>query len=429
MAVERSIMKAGAYDKQLIRIRAFDKAGQSLDAPIVVKTETGAVMVAAKISDQYACESVLSLEQRPDRSRQVELETNSGEAAICLISDVVPGTTRLTASATNSSSDQTLSTSASVRFESEQRSPLLVAIGEVGIGLSGQGKNATDGARRVDGQTSIFYQNSLSRNDLFTVAVRSKGSVNSATGTDGLFEFDPTQRLYPVMGDASTRQELGQSSGHVYVRYDRGHSYMLYGDLHGDTAAEGRNGLLEYNRNVTGLRFQLQGPNPTNWFQGQVARPKTAYKRDITTALVGSAFRLSESQIVRGSETITLEVRDRRNPEWIISRENLVRNVDYWLDPQSGVLFLMRPFTIFDSSLNIVQLVSTYEFQATGIHSATFLGRGSYSFSGVGLRLGASALSQSEGGDKFSVAGLELEQKLFNGGHFKANSRSAMDAC
>jgi hypothetical protein len=208
---------------------------------------------------------------------------------------------------------------------------------------------------------------------------------------------------------------------------------MMYGDLHGDLfAAEGRNGLLEYNRNVTGLRFQLQGPNPTNWIQGQVARPKTAYKRDITTALVGSAFRLSESQIVRGSETITLEVRDRRNPERIISRENLVRNVDYWLDPQSGVLFMMRPFTIFDSSLNIVQLVSTYEFQATAIHSATFLGRGSYSFSSVGLRLGASALSQSEGGDNFSVAGLELEQKLFNGGHFKAelpvsNGRLQMD--
>jgi uncharacterized repeat protein (TIGR01451 family) len=429
MAVERPVMKAGAYDRQLIRIRAFDKAGQSLDTPIVVKTETGAVMVAAKISDQFACESVLSLEQRPDRTRQVELETNSGEAAICLISDVVPGTTRLTASATN---DQTLSASASVRFESEQRSPLLVAIGEVGIGLSGPGKNATDGARRVDGQTSIFYQNSLSRNDLFTVAVRSKGSVNSAAGADGLFEFDPTQRIYPVMGDASTHQELGQSSGHVYVRYDRGHSYVMYGDLHGDTAAEGRSALLEYNRNVTGLRFQLQGPNPANWLQGQVARPKTAYKRDITTALAGSAFRLSETQIVRGSETITLEVRDRRNPELIISRENLVRNVDYWLDPQSGVVFMMRPFPMFDSSLNIVQLVSTYEFQATGIQSTTFLGRGSYSFSGIGLRLGASALSQSEGGDKFSVAGLELEQKLLNGGHFKAelpvsNGRLLMD--
>jgi VCBS repeat-containing protein len=429
MAVERPIMKAGAYDRQLIRIRAFDKAGQSLDTPIVVKTETGAVMVAAKISDQYACESVLSLEQRPDRTRQVELETNSGEAAICLISDVVPGTTRLTASVT---SDETLSASASVRFETEQRSPLLVAIGEVGIGLSGPGKNATDGARRVDGQTSIFYQNSLSRNDLFTVAVRTKGSVNSATGADGLFEFDPTQRIYPVMGDASTRQELGQSSGHVYVRYDRGHSYMMYGDLHGDTAAEGHSTLLEYNRNVTGLRFHLQGPNPANWVQGQVAHPKTAYKRDITTALMGSAFRLSESQIVRGSETITFEVRDRRNPERIISRENLVRNVDYWLDQQSGVVFMMRPFPMFDSSLNIVQLVTTYEFQATGIQSTTFLGRGSYSFSSVGLRLGASALSQSEGGDKFSVAGLELEQKLFNGGHFKAelpvsNGRLLMD--
>jgi len=417
MVVERPIMAAGAYDRQLIRIRALDNSDHATDTSIVVTTKTGAVLAASKVSDQFACESVLSLEQRPDLSRLVVLNTDGGEAAICLISDVVPGTTHLTA---NGSGRDPISATADIRFEASQHAPLLVAVGELGIGLAGPGKNATDGAKRVDGLASIFYQRSLSRKDLLSVSVRSKGSVNSATGNSGLFEFDPTQRIYPVMGDASTRQELGQSSSRLYARYDRGRSYMMYGDLHGDTAAEGRSGLLEYSRNVTGLRFQVQTANRTNWLQGQVARPKTGYMREITTAEAGSAIRLSQSQIVQGSESITLEVRDRRNPALILSRETLVRNVDYSLDPLSGVLFMMRSISFFDPSLNLVQLVSTYEYQTTGVSSAMVLGRGSYSVTGIGMRLGVSALSQSEGGANFGVGGLELEQKLLNGGHFKA---------
>jgi len=222
------------------------------------------------------------------------------------------------------------------------------------------------------------------------------------------------------MGDASTRQELSQSSGHFYTRYDRGNSFVMYGDLHGDTATDGRSRLLEYNRNVTGLRFQIQGQNRNNLLQGQVSKPRTAYEREITTALAGSAIRLSHPQIIRGSENITLEVRDRRHPETIVSRETLARNIDYSLDPVSGVLFMMRSVSLFDASLNIVQLVSTYEYESASIRSSTYLGRGSYSFSNIGMQLGFSALSQNDEGANFAVGGLELEQRLPNGGHFKA---------
>jgi uncharacterized repeat protein (TIGR01451 family) len=415
--IERPVMAAGAYDRQLIRIRVMGNRDRPTDAPIIVSTTTGAVMAASKVSDQYACESVLSLDPHPDLSRQATVDTNGGEAAICLVSDVVPSTTHLIA---NSNGDRQLRATSDVRFETAQHPPLLVAVGEIGVGLSGPGKNATDGARRVDGMASIFYQNSFTKKDLLSVAVRSKGTVNSANGNNGLFEFDPTQRIYPVMGDASTRQELGQSAGRVYARYDRGRSYVMYGDLHGDTASEDRSGLLEYNRNVTGLRFQLQTASPTNWLQGQVARPKTGYMREVNSALAGSAFRLSRSQIIPGSENVTLEIRDRRNPERILSRETLVRNVDYSLDPLSGTVFMMRSVSLFDPSLNLVQLVSTYEYETTGVNSAVYLGRGSYAVNRIGLHLGASMLSQNEGGSGFSVGGLEIEQKLRNGGRFKA---------
>ena len=51
-------------------------------------------------------------------------------------------------------------------------------------------------------------------------------------------------------------------------------------------------------------------------------------------------IQLSNAEILPGSEIVTLELRDRRNPEVIISRETLVRSVDYNLDPLTGRLFL-----------------------------------------------------------------------------------------
>src|SRR3712207_7470203 len=44
----------------------------------------------------------------------------------------------------------------------------------------------------------------------------------------------------------------------------------------------------------------------------------------------------------------TLSRSDRRNPETVISREALIRSVDYNLDPLSGELFLLRPVSTLD---------------------------------------------------------------------------------
>jgi uncharacterized repeat protein (TIGR01451 family) len=413
---ERATMTADGMDRQLIRIH-HPIAGRS----IVVTTTAGTIMPANNEADRFSCESVVSLAGRLPALQRVELETTGSETAICLTSDSAPGGTQLTAT---SSSDPNETASLDVRFGSREHAPMLIAEGEFGIGLSGPGKDATYGARRADAAASLFYQDSLSKDDLLTVAVRTKQGVNNATGTGGLFESDPTQHLYPVMGDASTYQEMAQSSGHLFARYDRGNSYVLYGDLKGDLPGpfsdKGRSELLEFHRNVTGFRFQLQGSERSSLFQGQIARPRTAYAREVFHATGGSAIRLSGSQILRGSETITLEVRDRRNPERLVSREALVRNVDYVLDPLSGVLVVTRPLSLFVSTLYVVQVVTSYEYQTAGSDSLMVLGRGFYSLDALGVRIGGSLLNQRDVGANFSVGGLELEKILPKGGRFKA---------
>jgi len=414
IVTERLAMSAGGRDKQLIRIRALDDAGNpAMKTSVVVSTTSGMVVPVPKAKG--SCDAVLSSEARPELSRQFTLETDAGEVSVCLISDVVPGLTHFVAGST---ADDKLKTSTDVRFETEGRTPLLVAMGEIGVGLSDP-KDGAETPKRVDGQATVFYQNSIAKNDLVTLAVRTKEGVNNATGTQGMFDLDPTQRIYPLMGDASTRLELAQSTGRVYARYDRGHSYAMFGDLRGDTAS-GRSGILDFSRNVNGARFQFEGRDTKDWIQGQVAQPKTAFMREVFNAEIGSAIHLARTQIVRASETIILEVRDRRSPETVLSRETLVRNVDYSLDVRSGVLYLTRMISLFDRELNLIEIICTYEYQTSGLNSMVYLGRGSKSFENLGLRLGASFLNQREGETDFRVGGAEVEQKLFRKGTFKA---------
>src|SRR4030095_15297131 len=122
MISERPTMAAGGHDKQLIRIRALNGFGRpAADTSIVVTTLTGTIMAANKGSDQFACESVFSLEELPERTRALMLDTEGVEAVVCLPSDISPGTTRLSASAVV---NQQLSADTDIRFEAALRAPL-----------------------------------------------------------------------------------------------------------------------------------------------------------------------------------------------------------------------------------------------------------------------------------------------------------------
>jgi hypothetical protein len=131
-------------------------------------------------------------------------------------------------------------------------------------------------------------------------------------------------------------------------------------------------------------------------------------------------MQLSHGDLLQGSEQVFLEVRDRRNPEVILSREPLVRSVDYNLDPLSGQLFLMRSISAFDYDLNLVQVVITYEHQSDGMSSGVYTGRASKRFNGVGLRLGASFVEQQQRQfGNYRLTGLDGEKALWDHGALK----------
>ena len=143
------------------------------------------------------------------------------------------------------------------------------------------------------------------------------------------------------------------------------------------------------------------------------ARPDTAFARDVFPGDQLGLVRLSRFDIMPGSESIVIEVRDRRNPDIVISRETLLRSVDYNLDPNTGYVFFLRPISTFDHNFNLVQIVASYEYRANDMSSAVYTARASKRFAGLGLRVGMSVIDQRQAeSGSFFLGGIDAEKSL-----------------
>jgi uncharacterized repeat protein (TIGR01451 family) len=307
-------------------------------------------------------------------------------------------------------------------YESRLGSSLLVALGEVSFGDAAP---EFDIFRR-DGDTwgygSLFLQTGLfSPKNRLTVAFDSHRRLNGTSGRDRLFELDPVDRVYPVFGDTSRRQELATANAKVFARLERSASYVQYGDLIGDLPESERDGgrWSSYQRHLTGLEIHVDNARGTSaTLRG--AQPSTSYARDVSSGPTVGLVSLTNRNVLPGTETVAVEVRDRRLPERLISREILARGTDYDLEPATGTLFLRRQIGGLEAALNLVQVVTTYEYESAGLDNLVFSGRALATRGGFRAG-GAFFTEEGTGAGRFSVAGLDLEQRLPRGGRLRVD--------
>ena len=307
-------------------------------------------------------------------------------------------------------------------YETRDGSSLLIALGEVSFGRAAQEFELFERDKDVWGYGSLFYQAPIgSPKNRLTIAADSRRRLNGTTDRDRLFELDPNDRAYPVFGDSSRRQEFATSNSKVFARFERGASHAMFGDLIGDLPSSSTDGgrWSSYQRHLTGVELRLaneKGDHVT--LRG--AQPETAYAREVFGGGSLGLIVLGHLDVLAGTETVAVEVRDRRMPERLVSRDVLARGVDYQLEPGTGTLFLQRHVSTLDPQLNLVQIVVTYEYENQGMDHLVFNGRTYGTFKGLGV--GATFFTE-EGvdNDRFSVAGVDVSQKLWRGGHLRVD--------
>ena len=304
---------------------------------------------------------------------------------------------------------------------SSQSSSLLVALGEVSFGRASQEFEFLEKNSDVSGYGSLFYRGTVaSEKNRLTLSFDSHRRLNHTTDRDRLFELDPNDRQYPVFGDSSVREELAMSNSKLYAKFERGASYMMFGDVAGDLPSSRTNGgrLSSYQRNLTGAEFKL-ADRDNNYAMLRTAKPSTAYARDVSAGRTLGVVQLTHSDVLTGTEVVAVEVRDRRMPDRLLSREVLERGVDYQLEPGTGTIFLTRRVGILDASLDLVQIVITYEYQNQGVNHLVFSGRAQGKRNGA--QFGTSFFTEEGMDDRFTLVGLDVDQPLPHAGRVRVD--------
>jgi uncharacterized repeat protein (TIGR01451 family) len=414
---EKTAIRAGGRDSAVVKILAFDKWNNpASDNRVAVETSLGHLSSLETLPNDdggiigagivvTSPDLPLDVRTNPEERKpsQLIIPMEKGEARVRLIGPGEPGDARLHVLAGQ------LEAESLIRIISESRPTILVGLAEMSFGnaipevaLRGeQGKSRN--------RLSFFYSGRLWSNNNLTLAYDSQRPINRTAGRDRLFQLDPLDRVYPLYGDSSTRYEAAPSNSKLYARIDHNRSYAMFGDLDADLEELSIGG---YTRKLTGVKLRVENSSG-DFVSVTGARPDTSFARDVFPAGGLSLIRLTHGDLLQGSETVTIEVRDRRNPEVILSRELLARSVDYNLNSIDGELFLLRNISTFDSGLNLKQIVITYEHRGGGMNSSVYTARGHRTFAGWGLKLGfSSVLQQQEAAGNFLVGGFDGEKSL-----------------
>jgi uncharacterized repeat protein (TIGR01451 family) len=432
IVTESKTLRAGEKDALVASIRAFDEwDNPALDGlvaiegtNVLVKSLDGATSSEELKPSAYSGlpsldgktadltrQPVPAVRQINDLRSQLGIPLKDGEARIKLVAPGTPAIGHVKVVMLQAVAELEL------RILAETRPTLLVGLGEASFGnVPGVDPGGAD-AIRYRGRLAFFFRGTIQKKNILTLSYDSLRPLNQTAGQNRLFQLDPLERAYPVFGDSSSRFEEAQSNSRVYLRFDHERSYAMFGDFDADMSGQS---LAGYSRKLTGVKLHLEDRGG-GFITVTGARPGTSFARDVIPGGSLSLVQLTHGEILAGSENVALEIRDRRNPEVIVSTEPLIRSVDYNLDPITGQIFFLRSISTFDYSLNLTQIVVTYEYRAKGMNSLVLTGRAVKKFPTLGLELGLSVINQRQDQlGNFGMGGADLVQTLPRRGVLKA---------
>ncbi|MCC1496381.1 OmpA family protein [Alcanivorax sp. 1008] len=325
-----------------LKLNLFD----AFDQPLQAQTELR--IVSGSLRPLNYSQTTSPLEDRGD----VVVVDQNGIARFAPVSTAGTYRLRLT-------DGRVVSDELTVAVSPDLREWILVGFAEGTVGyntLSGNMQNlgSPDKHAYVDGEMAFFARGTVAGEWLLTAALDTRRVPEGRPLNQAI---DP-QRWYVLYGDDAQRTHDAPSSKKLYVRMEKRDFYALFGDYDtGLTVTE----LGRYQRVLTGAKAEWRGRNVSAL--GFVADSSQGFIRDdIEPDGTSGLYRLSRAPIVPGSETVTVEVRDRFTNE-VISSTPMTRFIDYSLDSADGTMFFRQPIPVQDASFNPLSIVVTYEVE------------------------------------------------------------------
>lgn len=245
--------------------------------------------------------------------------------------------------------------------------------------------------------------------------------------------LDP-DRYYPVYGDDSTLYRDVDTMGKVYLRVDWDQNQALWGNYYtGLTGTE----YAQYARSLYGAAFTWRSARTTEYAEpgtfvrafGSQTQSAPGHSEFIGTG--GSLYYLKHTDVLPGSDRVTLEVRDGLTGR-VEQRVELLRGVDYEIDEYQGRIILTRPLaTVTRENVRTLTrdtpldgysqvLLVDYEYVPTGFHSDEVAAgvRGKHWF-GDHVGVGVTYVEDNSGGENYRLAGADVTLQAGRGTYLK----------
>ena len=259
---------------------------------------------------------------------------------------------------------------------------------------------------------------------------------------DGFTQADPQdvfRRLdpdlyYPVYGDDSTTYRDVDTMGRFYVRMDWDKNQALWGNFStGLTGTE----FAQYQRSLYGAALNWRTSATTRWgdpgteLRVFASEAQTAPGRSEFIGTGGSLYYLRHTDLLPGSDVVTLEVTDRTTGR-VENRIVLQRGADYEIDELQGRILLTRPLAQItrensptltrDAPLDGLEqrLAVDYEWVPSNFDADEMTAglRGKHWF-GNHLAVGATYVDENRAGQDYSLVGADVTLQAGKGTYLK----------
>jgi uncharacterized repeat protein (TIGR01451 family) len=260
----------------------------------------------------------------------------------------------------------------------------------------------------ADGRIAGFAKGAVKGDWLVTIAGDS--AKNDRDEEELLEVVDPDER-YPLYGDRSNQEFEAQSRYPVYIKAEKDAFQATFGDF--DTGMN-RSELSRYSRRLSGLQSVYDGER--FGFTAFAAEIGDIFVRDERAADGTSGpYRLSAAPLLRNSESIVIETRDRFRPDQVIASTTLIRYADYDIDYETGEIILRLPAPAADAAFNPNVLVIDYETETPVERNLTAGGRASAKLMQGRAEIGGTFIHEEAPGatgEETNLAGVDFRADL-----------------
>ncbi len=360
LVADQSVLSADGRTPPVIAVRLENAAGRPVHKGRSIKVDVSAPYQLRR-DDGFEGDGVTTT-----RTAQEVVIGSDGIARIMLEPTLQTGRVRITVDL-DDGSQQALE----VRLAPEARDWIVVGLAEGSMGLADpDAAPLTPLGDMKDGRIAFFAKGMVKGDWLLTLAVDT-AKRRGARDTE-LFEgyIDPNA-YYTLYGDRTWQYSDAESRYPLYVKLEKDAVQLLFGDYNTDL---GDQTLGRFDRRLSGVRVERQGRNISA--TGFAAETNQGFVRqELAADGTSGPYVLPAAPVVRNSEVITVETRDRVRPDVVLDVRTLARWLDYDLDFRTGELVFRYPVSATDAGFNPNVIVVNYEAETGAERNETVGGR------------------------------------------------------